>query len=176
MKFLLSFLLLPLSLYAQDSLLKAIKLSNPELVKKEIAYRIHQGKYFSYQEQLFYLNFSEEVITRRRNAIQFPNYYKGQAIYTPAFPTDKDPEISGNCALRGVVGLIGMLVAFPYCFPDYRTSNRTITIAVASEIISLILLTSSCVEYDMTRKAAQEQLYENSIQIKYLFYNIETVN
>ncbi len=108
-------LLIPFSLSAHDKLTTAIKLSNPALVEQEIQSRLCEGKCFSLKEQLFYLNFCEEVITRRRTSIQFSDYSNGSPVYTQAFSTDPDVTISGKTAIKFLAGLAGSIATFPIC-------------------------------------------------------------
>lgn len=171
-------LLLPVTIKCNDSLTNAIKKSDPELVKKEIAKRISSQKPLTIEDQRFYLNFCDEVITRRRNAIQFPQYYEGRPIYTKAFYSDEEPSIPINCWFRGIIGLVGTMAALPYCFPqitDYSNNhNNTMNFGITIEVISLCLFISAAYEIEVGRKLAQEQLYENAVQIKHLFYDIVT--
>ena len=169
---LLPFLILSVTYsHAQDSLMLAIKRSNPALVKKEIGIRS-----LTQNEQLLYLNFCDEVIIRRRNAIQFPQYYEGKPIYTKAFPTDEEPHISVGCGLRLIGGLFGSIIGFPY-FLDamYNSRMEYPKTAIAAEITALILLISAIVEIDENRKREQELLYENAIVIKHLISDVETI-
>lgn len=179
----IALLLIPLSLSAHDKLTTAIKLSNPALVEQEITLRLSQGKPFSLKEQFFYLNFCEEVITRRRNAIQFPDYSNGSPIYTQAFSTDPVESISGRTTIKFLTGILGALATIPICLTiledKWLTQNERkfwTIVPFATETFFLYLLISSLNEINQVvanRKKSQEQLYENAIQIKHRIYDIE---
>lgn len=185
----LIFLIIPFALSAQDRLTNAIKLSNPRLVLQEINTRLSEGKPFSHKEQLFYLDFCEEVITRRRNAIQFPIYqstpiycngvltYYNKPVYTKAYTSDGEPEISVNCSLRCVLGTMGTIGALLYWYKSIinfpRTYGETTNkLVFASGVISFIALFSAVIEIEAKRRQYQEELYENAIQIKHIVYEI----
>lgn len=192
MKLLLALLFLTLSLQAQDPIIAAIKLSNPLLVQKEIEKRAFEGNAISANDKLLYLNFCEEIITRRRNALQFPEYqttplycngmitYYSQPVYKKAFITDEEPEISFNCGLRFALGSLRTIAALLYwhnSITNYKCtySKTTNNAIIASGVISLIALFSAIIEIDINRKQYQEELYENAIKIKHIIYGIEKI-
>lgn len=195
-KLLIIIILFPFCIYAKDPIMQAIIKSDPELVKHEINKRISSNKPINKQEQLFYLDLCHEVITRRRNAIQFPAYviqqpyyyyygaqpvpyyYSSQPVYTKAYQNDKDPEISFNCGARGILGMLGTLGALLYwqnSLTNYRYSKTTDDLIVATGVISFISLFSALIEIDAKRRQYQEELYENAIQIKHIMYEMPVV-
>jgi hypothetical protein len=192
-KLIFCLILFPCSAYSKDHISQAIIKSDPELVKQEINKRISSNNPINSQEQLYYLDLCHEVITRRRNAVQFPAYviqqphyyyysaqpvpyyYSAQPVYTKAYPGDNDPEISFNCGARGILGTLGTLAALLYwqnSLTNYTYSKTTDDLIIASGIISFIALFSALIEIDAIRRQHQEELYENAIQIKHIIYEI----
>lgn len=189
-KLIFYFILFPFFSYSQNQISQAIIESNPELVKQEISKRISAHEPITLVEQQYYIELCQEVITRRRNALQFPEYqttplycngmitYYSQPVYKKAFITDEEPGISFNCGLRFTLGTLGTIAALFYwhnSITNYkRTYSKTTSNAIiASGVISFIALLSAIIETDAKRKQHQEELYENAIKIKYLFYNLE---
>lgn len=195
-KLLIYLTLLPFSIHAKDSLSDAITKSDPDIVRAEIKKRMVSNKPISQQEVLFYLDLCQEVVTRRRNAVQFPSYvvqqphyyYYGSQpvpyytsstpVYTKAYANDADPEVSVNCALRCGFGLIGTIGSLIYWCNSmgrfYDEHNTTLDITVfALGLTSIISFVSALNEVEANKKQYQEKLYENAIQIKHLIYNIE---
>lgn len=177
-KFFLSFILLPFAIQCQDTITKAIIKSDPELVRQEISLHIASGKGFTFKDKLRYIDFCEEVITRRRNAIQFPEYYNGSARPTRAFPTDeKRPPSKRECivtlaSLAGfILGLpIGLIIA---CHMEPPLDTAVALAACGTGLTSLIILCALACNEENELKKSQEQLYENSIEIKHLFIHLQ---
>lgn len=179
MKKLLFILLFPFLTSCQEYITRAIIKSNPELVKKELEKRIATNLPFSVEEQRFYLNFCDEVITRRRNAIQFPRYFDGRPIYTPAFPTDKLASPSSKEIAAFLIGLFGTLVSLPLGISiaensTSSTDNLVMFTALLSEVGCFSLLCYCLIKRYDDALNFQEQLYENAIEIKHIILNTTT--
>lgn len=197
-KLLLLISLFTFTLHGTDALLFAIKKSDPKLVKCEINKLILKGQKPSIKDKHMYIDFAEEVIIRRHNAIQLPSYiiqqphyyyygaqpiscyYTSQPVYTNAYTTDEDPEISFNCRVRCILGTLGTIASFFYLqnsITNYKRaySKTTANLVFASGVISFIALCSAIIEINLKRKYHQEQLYENAVEIKHILINMETI-
>lgn len=192
-----SLIFLSFTINCTDALFFAIKKSDPTLVKGEINKLIFKNQKPSIKDKCMYIDFAEEVIIRRRNAIQFPSYiiqqphyyygaqpiscyYTSQPVYTNAYTTDEDPEISLSCGLRCILGTIGTMASFFHwqnSITNYKRacSKTTANLVFASGVISFIALCSAIIEINLKRKYHQEQLYENAIEIKHILINMETI-
>lgn len=169
---------IPFSSHSHDSITNAIIKSDIELVKQEIRIRMLSNNPINKQEQLYYLDLCHEVITRRRNAIQFPNYYNGSAVYTPAFPNDSIAKISKGDLFTFIASLTGTLLSLPIGIsiaqetcPPY--DGLVMLCALTSEITCISVLIYVTKKRQDSLKYHQEQLYENAIAIKHIIYNIE---
>ncbi|GMU19708.1 MAG: hypothetical protein AMXMBFR12_09000 [Candidatus Babeliales bacterium] len=183
MKKLLSLVLsLSCALHGNDALFLAIKKSDPILVKSEIKKLASMDQKPSIKDKRMYIDFAEEVIIRRRNAIQFPIYectpvycngmlsYYNKPVYKNAYTTDVDPEISFNCGVRLTLGAFGTVASLFYWLNSYTTSTGLV---ITTGVISFFTLLSAIVEIEINRKQHQEQLYENAIEIKHILMNFE---
>lgn len=177
-KFFLSFILLPFAIQCHDTITKAIIKSDPELVKQEISLHIASGKAFTFEDKLRYIDFCEEVITRRRNAIQFPEYYNGSARPARAFPTDETKPLSKREVVLGLASSAGFILGIPIGLVIAYHMKPPLDTVVASAacgtgLISLIILCALACHKEDELKKSQEQLYENSIEIKHLFIHLQ---
>lgn len=178
MKRILIFIIfIPLLTHSHDAITNAIKKSDPDLVKQEIKIQMLSNKPISKQEQLYYLDLCQEVITRRRNAIQFPNYYNGSAVYTPAFPSDSISKISPADLFTFIASLAGTLLSLPIGISiaqETRPPHDGLIMlsALTSEITCISVLIYIITKRQNELKYHQEELYENAIQIKHIVYEI----
>lgn len=177
-KLLIIFILFPFCIYAKNPITQAIIKSDSELVKQEINKRISSNNPINPEEQRYYIDLCQEVITRRRNTIQFPNYYNGSTVYTPAFPNDSVSEISAGDKFTFIASLAGTILSLPIGIsiaqekrPPY--DGLVMLCAFASEITCFSILIYVLSKRQNELKYHQEELYENAIQIKHLIYNLE---
>lgn len=179
-KLVLYLVISPVSVLCQDDIVKAIIKSDPKWVKIEISTRIKSGKPITNQERLKYIDFCEEVIVRRRNAIQFPKYFDGRPTYTRAFPTDKEPSISTGEAAAVIGSLLGLILSLPIGISiaeqtEPPLNGLVVLTALGSEIACFVILWACLFRRDNELRKSQEDLYNDAIEIKHMFINLKTV-
>lgn len=176
--FIFSILFFTFNLHA-DALFDAIRKSNPALVKEEIQKKITTDMRFTEQEKQMYLDFAQEIITRRRNALSFPKYPNGQALATDSIePQSLLSFIAAAVGIIGTIGTIPISIIFSVTYHDAvskLTEHEKLLSGIITGIIeasSIYLLYSSLQKIDANdaiRIKQREKLFSNAVKIKHMF-------